>query len=309
MSRMLVTGGAGFIGSHVVEALLREGFEVTVLDNLAQGNRDWVPAEAKFVKGDILDLDLLRDLTFEVDGLFHLAAMSRVLPSVGKGPESALFSAQQNIQGTLNVLIASAENKVGKLIYSASSTYYGQNKPPHHEDDPLGAHTPYAVSKYVGELYCKQFERMYGLKYVALRYFQVYGKRCPSSGEYAMVSSIFIKQAMEGKPLTINGDGKQRRDFVHVDDVAEANIRALKAYDANGSLSGVSINIGTGVSHSIQELADLISPKQVYTDPRPLDMPETRASTTKCVFLLGWEPQIEFREGTRRLMKEMGYLE
>lgn len=301
-NRVLVTGGAGFIGSHVVERCLREGYSVTVLDNLSQGKKQWVSADAKFVEGDILDLDLLRDLTHQVDGVFHLAAMSRVLPSVGKGPESALYSADQNIRGTLNVLVASAENKVEKVIYSASSTYYGTRPAPHYEDGDFGGSTPYAVSKYVGELYCAQFSRMFGLSTVCLRYFQVYGKRCPSTGEYAMVSSIFVNQAKRGQPLTIDGDGSQRRDFVHVDDVAEANLRAFHAFMAK---DGVVINVGRGQSHSVKELADLISPNQVHRAPRAFDMQETLADTTRCSAILGWTPTVPFREGTLRLINEM----
>lgn len=302
-NRVLVTGGAGFIGSHVVERCLKAGYQVTVLDNLTQGKRGWVHSDAKFVHGDVLDLELVRTLTANVDGVFHLAAMSRVLPSVGKGPESALYSADQNIRGTLNVLVASAENQVGKVIYSASSTFYGLNPPPHDETDSFGGSTPYAVSKYVGELYCAQFSRMFNLPTVCLRYFQVYGKRCPSVGEYAMVSSIFIEQAKHGLPLTIDGDGTQRRDFVHVEDVAHANLRAFHAYEAD---DGVVINIGRGESFSIQELADLISPNQVYREPRAFDMKETLAETRLCSQILGWSPKIGFHEGTIRLMAENG---
>jgi nucleoside-diphosphate-sugar epimerase len=298
-TQVLVTGGAGFIGSHVAENLLDHGYGVAVVDNLSQGNADWVPKDAHFIEGDVTDLDLMRRLCEDKDGVFHLAAMSRVLPSLGGGPASALFSADQNIKGTLNVLVAAAEAKVGKVVYSASSTYYGATPPPHREDGPSGVATPYAVSKYVGELYCKQFSEMYALPTVCLRYFQVYGPRCPKTGPYAMVSSIFIDQAKRGEPLTIHGDGSQRRDFVHVYDVAKANRLAFERPVAGGEV----INVGRGESFSIQQLADLISFEQVHTEPRAFDMPETRATVGKCWDKLGWVPQTHFVPGTLSLLK------
>ena len=299
MTKVLVTGGAGFIGSHVAELLLSRGYEVDVVDNLTLGSRDWVPDGARFIEGSILDLPLMRELCAGKDGVFHLAAMSRVLPSIGAGPESTLFSAEQNITGTLNVLVAAAEAKVGKVVYSASSTYYGQTPAPHREDGPLGAHTPYGVSKYVGELYCKQFSAMYGLPTVCLRYFQVYGPRCPKTGPYAMVSAIFIDQWLRGEPLTIQGTGEQKRDFVHVYDVAYANLLAFEKPVGDGEV----INVGRGESFSIKHLADLISDDQTFTPARAFDMPETRADVSKCWRLLGWVPSIHFVEGTLVLKK------
>lgn len=300
MTNVLVTGGAGFIGSHVAETLLNHGYDVTVVDNLSQGNRDWVPEKAAFCQGDVTDLDLMRRLCEGKDGVFHLAAMSRVLPSLGGGAASSLFSAEQNVMGTLNVLTAAAEAKVKKLVYSASSTYYGSTPVPHVEDGPNGLATPYAVSKYVGELYCRQFSMMYDLPTVCLRYFQVYGPRCPKSGPYAMVSSIFIDQMNNGQPLTIHGDGSQKRDFVHVYDVATANRIAFESPEATG---GTVINVGRGESFSIQELADLISPDQVHLPPRAFDMKETLASVSKCYNTLSWLPGISFTKGTLALKK------
>jgi nucleoside-diphosphate-sugar epimerase len=282
----------------VVESLLTRGYEVDAVDNLSQGNREWVPDGCRFIEGDVTNLELMRQLCEGKDGVFHLAAMSRVLPSLGGGAASALFSAEQNITGTLNVLVAAAEAKVGKVVYSASSTYYGNTFPPHREDGAIGVATPYAVSKYVGELYCKQFSAMYGLPTVCLRYFQVYGPRCPKSGPYAMVSSIFIDQAKRGEPLTVHGDGSQKRDFVHVYDVSHANVLA---FERPGLGDGEVINVGRGESHSIQELADLISPNQVHTDPRAFDMAETLADVSKCWRLLEWVPTIGFVKGTLAL--------
>jgi UDP-glucose 4-epimerase len=295
---VLVTGGAGFIGSHVAETLINHGYKVTVVDNLSQGKEEWVPLRADFVVGDVTDLDMMRKLCAGQDGVFHLAAMSRVLPSLGGGPSSALFSAEQNITGTLNVLTAAAEAGVKRVVYSASSTYYGSTPVPHHEDGPSGLATPYAVSKYVGELYCRQFSMMYNLPTVCLRYFQVYGPRCPKTGPYAMVSSIFIDQAKEGQPLTIHGDGSQRRDFVHVYDVATANRLAFES-DFIGDYEV--LNVGRGESFSIQELADLISPDQVHIEARAFDMKETLADVGRCFHRLAWVPGISFAKGTLAL--------
>jgi nucleoside-diphosphate-sugar epimerase len=298
ITEVLVTGGAGFIGSHVAELLLGKGYFVTVLDNLGSGNREWLPAKAKFVEGDILDLEKLRELCKGKAAVFHLAAMSRVLPSLQGGAAACLHSAGQNILGTINVLVAAAEAKVGKLIYSASSTCYGNHPAPHREDMPTGCHTPYAISKYSGELYALQFHRMYQLPVVCLRYFQVYGPRQPVKGEYAMVTGIFIDQWIRGQAITVHGDGSQRRDFVHVHDVAKANVMAFEE-----EVSGEVINVGTGTSHSIKELADLVSGNQVFTATRPHDMKETLADVTKCRRLLGWVPEIDFVSGTRALIE------
>ena len=294
--RALVTGGAGFIGSHVVDLLVYSGYDVTVVDNISQGNVEWINKSASFYEGDVTDLDLMRSLCKRQDVVFHLAAMSRVLPSLSGGPSACLFSEQQNILGTLNVLIASSENEVMKVVYSASSTAYGNSSAPHKEDGKTDLITPYAVSKFVGELYCEQFTKMYGLKTACLRYFQVYGPRQPISGEYATVAGIFINQFKAGLPLTIHGDGSQKRDFVHVKDIAKANLLAFER-DACGT-----INVGTGNSHSIKYLADIISDNQSFLPNRKFDMIETKADTERCSHLLGWSPEIDFETGIKELL-------
>ena len=265
---VLVTGGAGFIGSHLVELLIEKGYEVTVLDNLSQGNKDWIHPQAQFVEGDILDTDKLNYVTANKEAVFHLAAMSRVLPSLTQSP---LVSAQNNIIGTLNVLEAARVAKCSKVVYSASSTYYGNRPAPHQTNDRHDLLTPYALTKHVGELYCQLYTRFYKLSTHCLRYFQVYGPRQPTTGEYATVVGIFQNQKKNNEPLTIQGDGLQRRDFVHVKDCAKANLLALE-YDWQGIT-----NVGTGISHSIRDLADMISPNQIFTEPRKHDMRETKA--------------------------------
>lgn len=307
---VLVTGGAGFIGSHVAELAIARGYDVRILDNFSQGKAEWCPKEALIIEGDVTNISDVRAAMDDCSGVFHLAAMSRVLPSINAGPESALFSANQNIIGTLNVLVAAAELgsvKRGipgpKVVYSASSTAYGNLPAPHREDVQVAPETPYAVSKYVGELYCQRFATMYNLPTVCLRYFQVYGPRCPSTGTYAMVSSIFIEQWKQGHALTIHGDGSQKRDFVHVYDVAQAN---LKAFERPELGSGEVINVGRGESHSIKELADLISDTQVHVEARKLDMKETLADVGKCSRLLEWVPTIGFVKGTLALRNGSG---
>lgn len=294
--RVLITGGAGFIGSHVAELLLANSHQVTIIDDLSQGKLENVPKKAHFIEADILEYDLVRDLVKDQDWVCHLAAMSRVFPSLEAGARGTIHSADQNIIGTLNVLAACVEAKIKKFIYSASSTYYGNLPVPHREDAPVGCQTPYAISKFAGELYALQFDRMYGLPVLCLRYFQVYGPREPISGAYAMVRGIFLEQARQGQPLTIHGDGSQRRDFVHVNDVAKANLKALET-DVHGEI----VNVGTGRSVSIKELAGMISPWQVRLPSRAHDMQETLADVSKCYRTFGWAPQLKLEDHIHEL--------
>ncbi len=221
---MLVTGGAGFIGSHLVDRLHQAGHQVRVLDNLSQGRREWVHPSSDFIEGDLTDLLACRRACEGVSGVFHCAAMSKVAPSIDKFE----FCTEQNIIGTQNLLIAARDARVRKLVYSGSSTYYGNGAPPQSENSLPNCLNPYAVSKYVGEQFCEVFTRLYRLPTVSLRYFNVYGPRQPSVGAYALVLGIFLDQRLRGEPLTVHGDGSQRRDFIHVSDVVEAN---LAAYD------------------------------------------------------------------------------
>lgn len=291
MKAVLVTGGAGFIGSHLTEALLSRGYLVRVLDNLSQGHADWLPdhPNLEIRHGDICNLQTCIGACKGIDGVLHLAAMSKVAPSLEN--ESMLdFCTMQNVLGTLNLLKASRRSQVRKFVYAASSTVYGRTIAPHREGSPPDCLNPYALTKYAGEQYCELYDKLYGLPTLSLRYFQVYGPRQPSSGNYAVVSGIFLEQRKSGAPLTIHGDGSQRRDFVYVGDVAEANIRALES-----PVHGTVINVGTGTSHSIKEVADLISPNQILGLPRrPGDMDETLADTGRCRTLLEWCPSTPF---------------
>jgi UDP-glucose 4-epimerase len=290
---MLVTGGAGFIGSHLVERLLDLGHHVRVLDNLSQGRADWVDRRAEFLRGDITDLELCRRACTRAAGVFHLAAMSRVAPSL----EKFEFCTEQNVIGTQNMLIAARDAKVRRFIYSGSSTYYGNGASPQKETALPQCLNPYAVSKYVGEQFCEVFTRVYGLPTVTLRYFNVYGPRQPSVGAYALVLGVFLDQQRRGEPLTIHGDGRQRRDFIHVSDVVAANLAAY-ASDVQGAV----MNVGSGSNASIKEVADLISPHQVHLPRRAGDAQETLADIGRIESLLGWRPAVILPDGLAQLL-------
>ena len=289
----VVTGGAGFIGSHLAQRLVSLGHEVRVLDNLSQGRREWVPEAARFFEGDITDLELCRRVVEGAAGVFHLAAMSKVAPSI----EDIEFCTRQNVLGTQSVLIAARDAKVRKVVYSGSSTYYGSQPPPQKEDLPPQCLNPYALSKYVGEQYCELFTRLYGLPTVTLRYFNVYGPRQPKVGAYALVLGIFLERLRAGRPLVVHGDGSQRRDFVHVRDVVEANLAAWRS-----PAKGVALNVGSGENLSIQELADMISPRQERGPRRAGDADVTLADLTRTSKVLGWSPRVAFRDGLAELL-------
>lgn len=306
MTRVLVTGGAGFIGSHVVEALLARSYQVRVLDNLVTGFLDYVPQhdDVEFIEGDVTDYDTCLSAMKDVEGVFHMAAMSKVLPSL-TNPEMIDFCTEQNVQGTANVLKAALKHRDGvrRLIYSGSSTYYGENPVPDHEDMAHDCQTPYALSKYVGEMYCELFTKLHGLPTIRLRYFMTFGPRQPASGPYAIVTGVFSKQWMNGEPLTILGTGHQTRDFIHVSEVAEANVRAFES-----DVTHATINVGTGTAISILELAHIFSDDLVYHPPRVPDIPHSLADLSRCRELLGWVPKTDvvafFKDEVRRLVRE-----
>jgi nucleoside-diphosphate-sugar epimerase len=294
---MLVTGGAGFIGSHLVERLHALGHKVRVLDNLSQGRVEWIHPSAEFIEGDITNLPLCRRACEGIAGVFHLAAMSKVAPSIDKFE----FCTEQNIIGTQNLLIAARDAKIRKLVYSGSSTYYGNGTPPQTENSLPNCLNPYAVSKYVGEQFCEIFTRLYHLPTVTLRYFNVYGSRQPAVGAYALVLGIFLDQRRRGEPLTVHGDGSQRRDFIHVSDVVEANLAAY-ASDVEGTV----LNVGSGTNISIQEIANLISLHQVHLARRTGDAEVTLADISRIKNLLGWKPKMSFTEGLKLLLEPHG---
>ena len=289
---VLVTGGAGFIGSHLVELLVDRGYQVCVLDNLSYGQREWVHPQAEFLHGDICSLDDCRRAMENVNGVFHLAAMSRSAASL----DNIEICTSNNVFGTQNVLTAAREAGVRKVVYSGSSTYYGSQDVPHVEGMKPDFLNFYGLTKYTGEEYCLLFDKLYGLPATVLRYFNVYGPRQPEVGVYALVLGIFLKRHAEGKPLEIHGSGFQRRDFIHVRDVARANLQALES-----GIHGEVFNIGSGTNISVKELADLISADQRQGAQRQGDAKETLADISKARRLLNWDPEISFEAGLREL--------
>lgn len=266
MSTVLVTGGAGFIGFHQVRALLDRGARVRVLDDLSVGDRANLHPEAELLEGSILDKELCARAVEGCDGVIHLAAMSKVGPSL-EVPELCV---QTNVVGTMNVALAAHRAGVRAFVFAASSTYYGTQEPPHREPMRPQALNPYGASKIMAEVMLENLHRCYGLPVCALRYFNVYGKRQPEEGAYALVMGIFLRLAGKGAPLIVDGDGSQRRDFVHVDDVVAANLLALDAM-LGGDAGHHTLNIGSGSSISILELARSISSDIVFGPPRPFD--------------------------------------
>ena len=291
---VLVTGGAGFIGSHLTERLISLGYAVRVLDNLIYGRLEWVPSAAQFIRGDITDPETCRRACEGVSGVFHAAAMSRAAPSL----DAIDACTQQNIVGTQNMLIAARAAGVKKLVYSGSSTYYGNQQGPHREEMRSDLLNFYALSKYAGEEYCRMFDRQLDFPTVVLRYFNVYGPRQPETGAYALVLGVFLRRWRDGLPLEIHGDGSQRRDFIHVRDIVEANIAAYQKPVRN-----VTLNVGSGTNISVQELADMISTKQVRGARRAGDAEVTLADISRTIATLDWRPRISFADGLAELMQ------
>lgn len=292
--RILVTGGAGFIGSHLTQALLGQGYAVRVLDNLSYGKHEWIPVDAECVIGDITNLETCHRAMEGIYAVFHCAAMSRAAPSF----TDLRSCTETNIVGTQNILLAARDAHVQKIIYSGSSTYYGNQPVPHHE-----YHTPgeflnfYALSKHVGEEYCLMFDSVFDLPCVILRYFNVYGPRQPRAGAYALVMGIFLDRLSRGEVLEIHGDGSQSRDFIHVQDVVQANIAALVQ-----PVRHAIFNIGSGTHISIQALANKISSNQRHMPRRAGDAEITLADIQRARTLLHWEPVINIDQGIAELI-------
>tara|TARA_B100001564_G_scaffold75677_1_gene60465 strand:- start:235 stop:1140 length:906 start_codon:yes stop_codon:yes gene_type:complete len=287
----LVTGAAGFIGSNLVEHLLDQGHSVVCVDNESANNEKfhWSHENGMVinVKVDITDYKGMKNIMSGVDYVFHLAAESR-LQSAIMNPIEAV---KKNCVGTTVMLQCAREAGVKRFVYSSTSSGYGNNPYPNVETQPDDCLNPYSASKIAGEKFCKMYTELYGLETVVLRYFNVFGRRSPARGQYAPVIGIFQRQRDTGEPLTIVGDGAQRRDFVHVEDVARANYLAatmpLKGHE------GEVFNVGTGSAYSIQQIADSISDNQVYIDKRSGEMETTFADITKIGDVLGWKPEID----------------
>jgi UDP-glucose 4-epimerase len=309
---VLVTGGGGFIGSHVVDECLRRGYKVHIVDkdprfharqkeNLS-GKMCGLDGGAKLWHYDITNLANLR-VAFQAakpDYVFHLAALPRVQYSIEHPEETH----RVNVDGTHNVLLCARDFGARGVIYSASSSAYGdQDVMPLREEMMPNPLSPYALQKYVGELLCRQFALHYDVKTVALRYFNVYGSRMDPEGAYALVVAKFLQLRREGKVLTITGDGEQTRDFTHVLDVVNANMLAITAMEAGRAGAGEVVNIGYGHSASVNRIAELIGGRTEHI-PARLEPKHTLADRTRAKELLGWEPQVSLEEGIAELRKE-----
>ncbi len=295
----IVTGGAGFIGSHLVRSLSDEGYIVHVIDNLVSGKKEAVDKRATLHIADIADFDGLKKVFAgipEVDFVFHLACRPRVQFSIDFPRETN----DVNITGTLNVLVVARDAKAKRVIYSASSSAYGdQPVLPLVETMPTAPQSPYGLQKYVGELYAKMFTTVYGLPTVSLRYFNVYGPGQDPNGSYAQAIPKFLDQKRRNVPITITGDGDQRRDCTHVSDVVRANMLAAISQNVG---KGEAINIGGGKDYSMNEVAKLIGGPVQYI-PARLEPRNTRAGVALAKKLLGWEPRVSLEQGIAELKK------
>lgn len=300
--KYLVTGGAGFIGSNLVDKLIEDGHEVVVIDNFSTGKESNLNPKAEFHFFDI-SVDnwpvLINSILREVDCVFHLAALARVQPSIDK---PHLYH-KTNVNGTLNLLIACNNAGVKRLVYSASSSAYGETDIfPTNEDQPTRPLSPYGLQKLIGEQYCTVFSKVYGLETVSLRYFNVYGERMSSDGGYPLAIAKFFKQRQKGEPITIWGDGEQRRDFTYVKDVVNANILASTS-DKVGN--GEIINIGNGDNRSINQIAALIGGKKTNLEA-VLEPRNTLADNSKARNLLNWKPKMTVEKWIHLHMKSLG---
>jgi UDP-glucose 4-epimerase len=297
--RSIVIGGAGFIGGHLTRALLERGDSVEVVDNLSGGKRENIPDGVKFHRVDIREYDVLAPIVKGADLVFHLAALPRVQYSIEHPKETH----DVNITGTLNVLLAAKEGGVGRVVYSGSSSAYGEHETlPLHEGLQEKPVHPYGLQKYVGEEYARLFSDLYGLSTVTLRYFNVYGPKMDPDGPYALAIGRFLKLKKEGQPLTIVGDGEQTRDFTHVFDVVRANLLAAESEKVG---RGEVINIGSGHNISVNTLAKLIGGETVHVPPRH-EPRHTLADIRKAKELLVWEPTIRTEEAIADLRREWG---
>jgi UDP-glucose 4-epimerase len=286
--RILVTGGAGFIGSNIVDKLLNEGHKVVVVDNESSDAHEsfYWNVNSDNHKIDICDYEKLKAVMKDIDIVFHLAAEARIQPAI----LNPIKAVKVNTLGTCNVLQAARENNVKRVVYSSTSSAYGlKNNPPLVETMTKDCLNPYSVSKTAGEELCSMYYKLYGLETVIFRYFNVYGDRQPTRGQYAPVIGLFLKQKREGRKMTVVGDGLQRRDYTHVSDVVNANI--LAAFSDNQEILGEIFNVGTGTNHSVLDLVNMIGGDFEHIPPRIGESRVTLANSNKIKTMLGWKPK------------------
>jgi len=300
--RFLVTGGAGFIGSHLVEALVKRGEQVTVLDDFSSGQRHHLAScldRITLIEGDVRDVATVQRTVRGVRFILHQAALRSV-------PKSLRYPAEYhavNVSGTLNVLLAAREAKVQRVVCASSSSIYGETEHlPQREDQAVRPLSPYALTKWMGEQYCQLFSRVYGVETVALRYFNVFGPRQSLENEYAVVIPRFITSLLQGQPPPVHGDGLQSRDFTYIENVVAANLLACEAPGANGHVINVACGEHYTVLALLQELQQILHKPiaPTHTPPRPGDVRHTWADLTRAQQLLGYQPTVNLVEGLRR---------
>lgn len=297
--KTLVTGGCGFIGSHLSERLLAMGHEVTIIDNLACGRKENIKdfgnhSNLSFHQIDICDREALSPHFSGIDWVFHMAGLADIVPSIEQ-PDSYY---QTNVTGTLNVVQCALNAEVKRVVYAASSSSYGiPDAYPTPETSPIDPKYPYALTKHMGEELVLHWAKTYKLPAVSLRLFNVYGPRSRTSGAYGAVFGVFLAQKLKGSPFTVVGDGTQTRDFTYVTDVAEAFIAA-----AQSDVSGEAINVGSGNHYSVNRLVELLGGPVVHIPKRPGEPNCTFADTEKIARLLGWRPKVTFEVGVKGML-------
>lgn len=300
--RALVTGGAGFIGSHLVDRLLGDGHEVIVLDSFVTGRHENLSqhesnSELKVYQVDISQAESIEQYFVDVEWVFHLAALADIVPSIRHPFEYH----RANVDGTISVLEASRSNAVSRFVYTASSSCYGiADQIPTPETAPIIPEYPYALTKYVGEEYVMHWNNVYKLPCVSLRLFNVFGPRSRTSGAYGAVFGVFLAQKIAGKPYTVVGDGTQTRDFTFVSDVVDAFMRS-----AESQVEGEVFNVGSGGTYSVNRLVELLGGEKIHIPKRPGEPDCTFADITKISRMLGWEPNVGFDEGVKNMIENI----
>ena len=299
--KAIVTGGAGFIGSHMVDLLVKENFEVLVIDNLINGRVENInkSSNVKFLKADISDYSVSFDEYFEdADYVFHFAAMADIVPSIN----NPLLYHKANVDGTINILEAAKKSKnLKKFVYAASSSCYGiPDTYPTLENSPINPEYPYAHTKRIGEEYVLHWGQVYKLPVVSMRFFNVYGLRHRTSGTYGAVFGVFLAQLLNNKPLTIVGDGEQTRDFTFVTDVVDACYIAAKS-----DITNEIFNVGSDNTYSVNYLVELLGGEKVYIPKRPGEPDCTYADISKIKKMLNWAPKVSFEEGVKIMLENI----
>ncbi len=299
----VVTGGAGFIGSHMVDTLVARGYRVRVIDNLVGGREENLAhhgqvGEVSLDTRDIRELDERDALFTDASLVFHFAGIGDIVPSIERPSEYMSV----NVQGTVRVVEAARHAGVGKLVYAASSSCYGLAETPTREDHPIDTQYPYALSKYLGEQVVFHWHNVYGLPVNSVRIFNAYGTRSRTSGAYGAVFGVFLRQKLAGKPFTVVGDGTQRRDFVYASDIAEGFLLA-----AETERSGRIYNLGAGNPQSVNRLVALLGGEFVHIPKRPGEPDCTWADITRITAELAWQPRVSFEEGVARILENIDY--